>query len=98
MASDNVHANPKGAFFKLGILGESLVLLSGPSNAGLADPGHRAAYSLAHISATIAMLEPTIDNNMVLQVLIQLMIETGDLGPRITLKSLSRILMISNVP
>ena len=79
MASHNVHANPKGVFFKLGILGESQVLLSGPSNAGLADPGDRTAWSLAHISATIATLEPSLHNGMVLQVGIQLMTEIGEL-------------------
>ena len=79
MASHNVHANPKGAFFKLGNLDEPQLLLSGPSNAGMADPGYRAALSLAHISATIAMLESTVDNNMLLQVIFQLMIEVVDL-------------------
>jgi hypothetical protein len=46
MASHNVHANPKGVFFKLGLLPDSQMLLAGPSNAGLADPGHGAAISL----------------------------------------------------
>jgi hypothetical protein len=79
MASHNVHANPKGIFFKLGILGEQRVLLSGPSNAGLADPGHGAARSLAHISATVAMLEPSFDNSMVLNAMIPLTSEIGEL-------------------
>ena len=39
MASHNVHANPKGAFFRLGILGELDMMLAGASNYGLADPG-----------------------------------------------------------
>ena len=43
MASHNVHANPRGVFFKLGLIGELEVLLAGPSNAGLADPGHATA-------------------------------------------------------
>jgi len=47
MASDNVHANSHGAYFKLGLhLIEEKVLLAGPSNAGLADPGHSTAISL----------------------------------------------------
>lgn len=38
IAEHNVHANPKGAFFKLGLLCEINILLGGPSNAGLVDP------------------------------------------------------------
>ncbi len=79
MATHNVHANPKGVFFKLGVIGDSNVLLSGPSNAGLADPGDRTAWSLAHISATVATLEPSLDNGLVLQVIVQLMDEIGEL-------------------
>jgi hypothetical protein len=46
MASHNVHANPRGVFFKLGLIGELEVLLAGPSNSGLADPGYATALSL----------------------------------------------------
>jgi hypothetical protein len=53
LASHNVHANPKGVFFKLGTLAESQVLLAGPSNAGLADPGHGAAISLSRIKGDL---------------------------------------------
>jgi hypothetical protein len=60
-------------------LHEPRVLLSGPSNAGLAHAGYRTAFSLADISATITTLEPTLDNKMAIQVLTQLMIEIGDL-------------------
>jgi hypothetical protein len=42
--------NPEGVFFKLGLIGESEVLLAGPSNAGLTDPGHASALSLMQIS------------------------------------------------
>lgn len=41
LASHNVHANPKGVFFALGMLPETQVLLAGSGNAGLADPGPR---------------------------------------------------------
>lgn len=72
MASDNIHANPKGVFFKLGIPVESEVLLAGPSNAGLADPGHGAAPSLARVTAALSGLQqPTFDNNVALQMIIQ---------------------------
>jgi Family of unknown function (DUF5677) len=78
MASHNVHASSKGVFFKLGLMGDARVLLAGPSNAGLADPGDRTAWSLAHISATVATLEPSLDNSMILQVIVPLMTEIGE--------------------
>jgi hypothetical protein len=62
LASDNVHANPKGVFFKLGLIGESNILLSGPSNAGLADPGHAAVLSLAQISSALLPINQTFEN------------------------------------
>ena len=77
MASHNVHANPKGVFFKLGMLAESQVLLAGPSNAGLADPGHGAALSLSRVTAALVGLQqpPTLDNldnNVALLMMVQL--------------------------
>jgi hypothetical protein len=50
MASYNVHASPKGVYFKLGSLKGSPVLLAGPSNAGLTEPAQNAAVSLAEIT------------------------------------------------
>ena len=80
LASHNVHANPKGVFFKLGILAESQVLLAGPSNAGLADPGHGAALSLLRVTAALVGLQqpPTLDNNVVLLMMVQLGDEIGE--------------------
>ena len=78
MASHNVHANPKGVFFKLGLLDESQVLLAGPSNAGLADPGHGAALSLTHVSAELVMLQPTLDHNVALRIIALLVEEIGE--------------------
>jgi hypothetical protein len=77
MASHNVHANPKGVFFKLGLLKESEVLLAGPSNAGLADPGSAAAVSLAQISTALSLLQTTVDNTVALQIIAQLVDEIG---------------------
>jgi len=79
MASHNVHANPKGVFFKLGLLHETHILLSGPSNAGLADPGHGAAISLAQVSTTLSLLHPTLDTNVSLRVIAQLVHEVGEM-------------------
>ncbi len=78
MASHNVHANPKGVFFNLGILAESQVLLAGPSNAGLTEPGQCAALSLAQVSTTLGMLQPTLDNNVALQMIAQLVHEIAE--------------------
>ena len=77
MAGHGVHANPKGIYFKLGVLADSQMLLAGGSNAGLADPGHGAAISLANVSATLGMLNPTVDNVVVLRMIAQLVDEIG---------------------
>jgi len=78
MASHNVHANPKGVFFKLGMLTESQVLLAGPSNAGLCEPGQCAALSLAQVSAALGRLQSTLDNNVALQMIVQLVAEVAE--------------------
>jgi hypothetical protein len=79
MASHNVHANPKGIFFRLGVSDESHVLLAGPSNAGLADPGQCAALSLGQICGELASLQPSVDHNLILQVIVLLVTEIADL-------------------
>ena len=54
MACNNIHANPKGIFFKLGLIPESGdILLTGPSNLGLSDPGHSTAISLLQITTKL---------------------------------------------
>lgn len=78
MASHNVHANPKGVFLKLGLMQESQVLLAGPSNAGLTDPGCGAALSLTQVSTTLGLLQPSFDNNVALQIIVQLSGEIGE--------------------
>jgi hypothetical protein len=78
MASHNVHANPKGVFFQLGLMRDTPRLMAGPSNSGLADPGHGAAISLLNITATFVSLDTTLDNAVVLRVGSQLVTEIGD--------------------
>lgn len=78
MASHPVHANPKGLFFQLGLLRESQILLSGPSNAGLVDPGHGTAISLAQVSAALGNLQTTLDNIVALKIILQLVQEVGE--------------------
>jgi hypothetical protein len=77
MASHNVHGNPKGVFFKLGLFEEMDILLAGPSNFGLADPGHSAAISLVQTSAELALLSPTLDNIVALKIMLDLEGEIG---------------------
>ena len=63
MASDNVHANSHGAYFKLGLIGPGRdVMLAGPSNAGLADPGHSAAISLHQVTTTMLSTRLSFDS------------------------------------
>jgi hypothetical protein len=79
MASHNVHANPKGVFFKLGLYPRSQdVLLAGPSNTGLADPAHGTAISLGQITVTLLTTKPNIDRLVTCQVLMKLEQEIGD--------------------
>ena len=78
MASDNVHANSHGAFYKLGGFPPHLdILLAGPSNMGLADPGHGAAWSLTQVTAALVSTVPTLDSLTELTVLELLQEETG---------------------
>lgn len=49
MASYNVHASPKGIFFRLGTFRD--LIISGRSNAGLVDPAQRTAYTLSLITS-----------------------------------------------
>jgi len=78
MASHNVHANPKGIYFKLGLFGEEDMLLAGPSNAGLADPGHAAAISLNQVSSVLLEFVPNLDHCVTLMVMHHL---EGEIGP-----------------
>ena len=78
MASDNVHANSHGAFYKLGGFPPDLdIRLAGPSNTGLADPGHGTAWSLTQVTAALVSTVPTLDSLTELTVLELLQEETG---------------------
>jgi hypothetical protein len=69
LASHNVHANPKGIFHKLGLLPGRNVLLAGPSNVGLAEPGQGAAISLGQITAALLNTETNLDKLVILNIL-----------------------------
>ncbi|MCY1289002.1 hypothetical protein D9M70_380720 [compost metagenome] len=49
LASHNVHAGPHALFFRLGLIGDDVVL-AGASNVGLSEPGRNTSLSLATIT------------------------------------------------
>lgn len=60
MASHPVHANPKAITFSLGLLTGQDLLLTGPSNLGLADPGQSTAISLMQLTTCLMVTRPSI--------------------------------------
>jgi hypothetical protein len=72
LASHPVHANPKGIYFKLGLLGESDMLMAGASNYGLAEPGQQTVLSLAQIASALMTAHATIDAIVAVKILRQL--------------------------
>ena len=78
MACNNIHANPRGIFFKLGLYPDSGdILLAGPSNLGLTDPGRLTALSLAQITTTLLTHQSNIDRLTVCKIMMILEKETG---------------------
>lgn len=53
LASDAVHATPKGLMANMQQVGDVPMIMAGPSNAGLADPGHGGALSLTRATITL---------------------------------------------
>lgn len=51
MASFNVHAGARSLFFNLSSMGDQDLILAGRSNAGLVEPGERAAQTLSLITS-----------------------------------------------
>jgi len=79
LASYNVHANPRGVFFKLGLAStEEGILLAGPSNTGLADPASGTALSITQVTTTLLNHEPNLDRIVASNILIKLKDEIGD--------------------
>lgn len=80
MACHNIHANPKGIFFKLGLIPESGdILLTGPSNLGLSDPGHSTTISLIQITTNLLSSGPmNLDRLVILLILTKLEKEIGE--------------------
>lgn len=73
MASHNVHANPKGIFFKLGLTDSDEFLLAGSSNLGLSDPGCNTAISLLQITSNMLIsMETNLDSIVTIQIMTNL--------------------------
>lgn len=78
LASHNIHANPKGLFFKLGLYKNQDLLLAGPSNIGLADPAQATAISLSQLTTSLMMVDPNIDRLVACSVLAKFSNEIAD--------------------
>jgi hypothetical protein len=76
-ASQGVHSGPKGIFKPQPHIGDALVLMTGPSNGGLADPGHATAISLGRITANVVTLQPSLDLNVAMRMIVTLIDEAG---------------------
>ena len=72
LASHSVHANPKGAFYRLGLVDQTEMLLAGPSSYGLADAGQNTAISLGQITSALVSLAPTLDEIVAMKVAISM--------------------------
>ena len=77
MASYPVHATVKAIRFSLALAPGQDLLLTGPSNLGLTDPGHGAAIALAQTTITMLTMLPTSDSISVSQVLLSFADEIG---------------------
>ena len=78
MASDNVHANSHGTYFRLGLSAyANEVLLAGPSNSGLADPGDSTAISLNQITQVLLSTRSKLDFAVASKILQTMVDEIG---------------------
>ena len=72
MACNNIHSGPKGNNYRIGLIynqSNQEILLCGPSNYGLADPGQNTAISLTQISTCLLTIEPNYDIIFALKVM-----------------------------
>jgi hypothetical protein len=80
MASHGIHANPKGITWTPDLLPTAGrgSLLTGPSPAGLADPGHAALISLTRVTATTLASKGGEATGLIILALLQLTDEAGE--------------------
>lgn len=78
MASNPIHPNVRGSLFDLGVMPGREILLAGPSNAGLADPGHGACISLFQTTVCLLNEKVDVEGVAVMLALQQLIPRVGD--------------------
>jgi len=78
LASNNVHADPKGVMFKLGASGSDNLLLAGPTVFGFTQAGHSTAISLYHITCALLCIRKTYEKYLHLHIMHTLVDEIGD--------------------
>lgn len=69
IASANVHGNPAGVFSSLGLFPEEDIILSGPSELGLAEPAQSAIISLNIITTTMLTHGANLDSIVICKVI-----------------------------
>jgi hypothetical protein len=77
MASYNVHATPKGAFYRIGAIDGAGAIIGGYSNAGLTEPAQNTAATFVELCNSVAGDETTyiMDDLVVMKILRRLMFE-----------------------
>lgn len=80
MASNAVHAESNGTFFNIGLSksADEKILLAGPSDSGLADPGSGTAVALNLMNAILITSRPTAENLIILQATSMLVTEINE--------------------
>lgn len=78
LAGHSVHANPAALSTQLGLIEPDAVMLAGPSNYGLADPGKTTAHSLSLATVTLLTHWADVDFLAVSQELMDLATITTD--------------------
>lgn len=80
MSSHAIHANPKGVYFNLGISekSENKILIAGPSDYGLTDPGHSTAISLFQVNTVLLSYKTSFNSVAILKVFQKLEKEIGE--------------------
>lgn len=81
MASDNVHANAHGTYFRLGLDEDDPsppMLLAGASSMGLVAVGHPTAISLCQVTTALLTIEPRLDDLVSVYILMKLLDEIGE--------------------
>ena len=81
MASDNVHANAHASLYRLGLGLDQLggdTILAGPSNMGLADPGHSTAISLGQVTISLIGAQQGMCSSIISSIIVKLQDRIGN--------------------